>query len=250
MVINITVILLFLSLLIALFLIFKINKIKNKNNLMRYFLWINILLIIYILPLIFQIIFSKSGMKSLYFDYVTYIGLVLVPILFFAFSREYSGIKNANKNLKYYFIIPLISLLVIWTSDFHKLFYVQYSTIISEVEFGPYFYIHMIYTYGILILAFINVIITSIRKSGFLSLTTFLLISGALAPLIPNVLGSFKIISISIYVTPISFIFTSVLYYIAVFNLKALNITPIALRTVINNMSDAFIVVSNDRYFS
>lgn len=246
MVINITVILLFISLLIAIFLIFKTKKTSDINNLMKYFLWINILLIVYILPLIFQILFSQKNIKSLYFDYITYIGAILVPVIFYAFSREFSGKKDANKNIRYYFIIPIISLLIIWTSDFHKMFYASYSTVISEVGFGPYFYFHMIYTYGILILAFVNVIVTSIRKSGFLSMPTFLLISGALAPLIPNVLGSLKIISISIYVTPISFIVTSLIYYIAIFKYKALNITPIALKTITNTMSDAFVVISND----
>lgn len=246
MVINITVILLCISLVIALFLILKTKEVSKNNNLMKYFLWINILLIIYILPLIFQIMFSKQNINSLYFDYITYIGLVFVPILFFAFSREYTGKQNINKNIRYYFILPIISLLIIWTSDFHQMFYARYSTVISETEYGPYSYIHMLYTYGILILAFINVIVTSIRKSGFLSMPTFLLISGALAPLIPNVLGSLKIISISIYVTPISFIITSLIYYIAIFKLKALNITPIALKTITNTMSDAFVVISND----
>jgi DNA adenine methylase Dam len=101
MVINTTVILLVISLIIALFLSFKIKSIPNKNNLIKYYSWINVLLIIYLIALIFQILFSKTAIKSLYFDYIAYIGAVLVPIIFFAFSREsyYYWIRYKYNNL-------------------------------------------------------------------------------------------------------------------------------------------------------
>ena len=244
MVIDHNVIMLFISLIFAIYLIIKIKKSNKQNELMKYYLGINVFLVIYLIALMLQIMFSKTGIKPIYFDYIAYIGIVIIPVFFFLFAREFKG--KGSKHAKYYFIVPIISLLVLWTSDFHNLFYKKYSTIISEAEYGPYIYINIVYTYVILFLAFIKIISTSIRKSGFLTVQTLLLIVGALAPVIPNVLGSLKIISINIYFTPIMFTVTSICFYIAIFKLKAFNITPIAFRTVIDTMSDAYVVISDD----
>lgn len=98
----------------------------------------------------------------------------------------------------------------------------------------------------LLIYSFIVLIRVAIKKSGFLSWQTGLIILGALAPIIPNLLGSIKVIPMTIYVTPIMFIITAICFYIAIIKLKALNITPVTLKTIINTMSDAFVVISED----
>lgn len=241
---NKGILLLTISLVIVFYLIYQMRKKKEKNNLTKLYLMINIILVIYVVPLILQMLFVNTNIKPIYFDYVTYIGVIMVPVVFYIFSREYEG--NPVKNKKVYFIIPVISLLILWTSDFHHLFYARYSTNMSEVRYGKYFYVHMIYTYGLMILAFINIIKASIKKSGFLTMQTLILLIGALVPAIVNILGSLKIISITIYITPVLFIVTSVCFYIAIFKLKAFNIIPVASRTVMDTMSDAYVVISND----
>ena len=244
MVVNNDVIMMIISLIFAVYLIIKINKSKNKNNMMKYYLIINIFLVEYLISLMLQVMFSKAQINPMYFDYFAYIGAILIPIFFFVFSKEFEG--KTKYNAKVYFIIPIISLIIIFTSDFHNLFFKKYSTNISDGEYGLYAYIHMAYTYTILFIAFVKIILTSIRKSGFLTIQTALLIVGALAPFISNVLGSLKIISISLYITPIMFTVTSICFYIAIFKLKAFSITPVAFRTVIDTMSDAYIVISDN----
>ena len=78
-----------------------------------------------------------------------------------------------------------------------------------------------------------------IKEYGFI-------IIGSLIPLIVNMLGTAKIINISIYITPTLFCITLVLYMIAIIKYKALNITPVALATVTDTMSDSFVVISDD----
>ena len=67
-----------------------------------------------------------------------------------------------------------------------------------------------------------------------------------MAPLTPNILGTLKIIPMTIYITPIMYIITAICFYIAIFKLKALNVIPVAFKTIINTMSDAFVVISED----
>ncbi|MEG1008441.1 MAG: ATP-binding protein, partial [Clostridia bacterium] len=98
------------------------------------------------------------------------------------------------------------------------------------------------------VLIFIGIAIlmsTSIKNSGFFSKQTFLFVLGIAVPIIVNILGTFKIISMTVYLTPILYTFTSLCFAIAIVKYKALSITPVAFKTVINTMSDSFIVISD-----
>ena len=66
-------------------------------------------------------------------------------------------------------------------------------------------------------------------------------------PIVVNVLGTFKIIPMSVFITPISFAFAMVFFALAIFKFKFLGIAPIALRTVVNRMSDSYIIL-NENY--
>ena len=244
MVINATLVTLVITLIIVLYLISKLQMTMIRNKISKRFVYVCLLIVAYLVGLILQIMYSKTPVKPIYFDYITYTSVVLLPVALFDLSQEYRGRKKINS--KWLYIVPVISLLVLWTSDLHQLFYVEYSTIISEVKYGYYFYVHMIYTYGLLAVAFVNILRTSIKKSGFLSAQTGLILLGVLAPLVPNVLGSLKIISMSIYITPMLFTATAVCFYIAIIHLKALNMVPVTLKAIIDNISDSFVVISDD----
>jgi len=244
MTINMTLVMLVLSLIVVLYLINKIQKIGTKNKLNIYFEILNILLVVYLIGMILQIIFEKTTINPMYFDFITYTSVVFIPVVIFAISQEYG--RDSKIKIRYLTILPIISLLVLWTNDFHSLFYAKYSTIISEVKYGMYFYVYMIYSYALLAISFIKLIISSTKKSGFLTPQTGLIILGVMAPVLPNILGTLKIISMSIYITPMMFTVAAVCFYIAIVHLKALNVIPVTLKAIVDNMSDAFVVISED----
>ena len=68
MVVNNDVIMMIISLIFAVYLIIKINKSKNKNNMMKYYLIINIFLVEYLISLMLQVMFSKAQINPMYFD--------------------------------------------------------------------------------------------------------------------------------------------------------------------------------------
>ena len=144
------------------------------------------------------------------------------------------------------YIIPTISIILLWTNDSHNLFYKVYSTQFSETEYGIVFYINTIYSYLLALIFMIRMIYISVKNSGFFTLQTALIIIGSLIPLSVNMLGTAKIINISIYITPTLFCITLVLYMLAIIKYRALNIIPVALATVTDTMSDSFVVISDD----
>lgn len=244
---DMNLIILVVSLLLLVFMILKIkNKDNEENKLYKYFGILNIALAIHVIGLIFQLLFKNTTIPPIYFDYITYTGAMFTPVILTIISFIYLKSSISEKKFRFLYIIPIVMLIVLWTNDLHHLFYKVYSINISEGIVGPFFYIYSVYSYLLFAIAIVTLIVASIKKSGFLSKQTLLIILGGLVPIAVNVLGTLKIVSMTIYITPILFIVTSICYYLAIFKYKALNITPVAFRTVMDTMSDAYVVISDD----
>lgn len=232
---------------IVLVIVMKVNLKNNKlaNAMSALF----VLLIIWCTGLLLQKASIALGfnIKPIYFDYFTYIGICFLfpTLIILSFYYNNSNVKFNKKGLLLY-IIPAISLILLWTNDYHSLFYKVYSVKFSDTVYGPIFYINTIYSYVLAFIFMIRMINISIKKSGFFTTQTALMIIGSIIPLVVNMLGTAKIINISIYITPTLFCITLVFYMLAIIKYKALNITPVALETVTDTMSDSFIVISDD----
>ncbi len=226
--------------------LFKV-KIGNYNKTINGLIVIFVLLLIHALSMFIQLNFSDMlDIKPVYFDYIAVIGGSFLSPMFVIFALKFKNNKVDLRKYIYLFVVPVISTLIMWTNDFHHLFYIEFSTYVNSTIFGNYFIIHSIYSYLLFGISIIILIKSSIQKSGFFSKQTALIVLGTVIPVGVNMLGTLKIITMSSYITPILFTFASVCFALAIVKYRALNITPIAFRTVINTMSDAFIVVSDD----
>ena len=116
----------------------------------------------------------------------------------------------------------------------------------NDMVYGWYLYVHIIYTYGLFIVALYNLLSYSIKNAGFFSKQSILLIVGSLISISINVLGTLKIIPMTVYVTPISFSIAMLFFAVAIFKFKFLTVTPIAMQRVVDRMSDSFLVVNED----
>ena len=231
------------SLLLVILLVINI-KTKKKKQLNWWFIGLISLLLICCIGQGLSIIIPRYyNIEPVYFDYLVYVGTCFLPItiLFFGLTFAKTKIKFKKKFLLL-FIIPIISLLVIWTNDFHHLFYVKYGVLNTETIFGLYFPIHSIYSYLLIFIGLFYLLRYSIKNSGFFSKQSLLLIIGTLIPVSVNIIGLFGI-PMSIYITPITFTFTTLFFSLAILKFNFLSVTPIALQTVVDKMSDGYVVL-------
>lgn len=225
-----------------------ISKQKPKNQMQQMFLINIILLFILCFFVLLQILLSEPlNIEPVYFEYLSYIGGCFIPVSLLLTSLIFVNTKISLR--KYYLlllIIPFISLIMLWTNDIHHLFFEKYSIYIKDVIYGPYFYVHAFYSYAVLLVAIILFITGAIKNSGFFSAQSMLILLGIIFPLGINILGTLKIIDITIYITPIMFMVAILFFTLAVFKFNFLKLNPVALQKIVDRISDGYIVLNEE----
>lgn len=237
-----------LGCLISLIFILYLASRKKKTQLQKIFI-INIFLTLGTssLSLAQKHLCNKLNIDPIVFEWFIYIFTSFLPVSIF-----FTGIIFANTKIQFkkryilLFIIPVLSLILLWTNDLHHLFYVNYSTNLSETIFGSYATIHSLYAYLLYVIGFILLLRYSIKNSGIFSRQALLFITAILVPILVNVLGSLQIIPMSIYITPICFTITIILLAMAILKFSFLNTTPIALQRIVDHISDSYIVLNEE----
>ena len=241
-----TIALLVCTILLSIIMLVVLN-VKRKKSVHITFAFVILCLMICCTGQLASLLFADDwNIEPVYFDYFVYIGTCFLPVAFllFGFSFSRSRFKFKKKYLLL-FIVPIISLLVIWTNDFHHLFYVVYNIYTAQTTFGPYFYIHSIYSYGLLFIALYYLIRYTIKNSGFFSKQSILILIGSIIPIAINFAGVLGI-PMTIYITPISFTISALFFALAIIKFKFLTITPIALQNIVDKISDGYIIIDDE----
>jgi len=233
---------------IATFLFFYIMKKQSKSQMKTIFLLNIFLILILSITVFLELLFAnKYNIDPIVFEYFSYIGGCFLPVTVFLTGQIFVNTKiKFTKKYLLLFIIPIISLLVLWTNKYHNLFYIECSININECEYGPYLTVHNIYSYLMLFTGIIYLLRFSIKNAGFFSKQSLLIVLGVSVPIVVNILGTLKIIPMTIYITPITFAVAIFCFALAVLKFQFLGVAPIALQKIVDRISDAYIVLNND----
>ena len=247
--ISIPLFLLMLSALSIVITLIYVLRTKGRSQLKTIFYVDLICVLVICLGVIFQDILSKYfSWNPWNFENFIYIGTCFLPVAIFFTGLIFAKTKiTFKKKYLLFFIVPALSLIVLWTNDYHHLFYKIYSYLyLSDCKVGPYMIIHNIYSYTLLFLGVIQMVNVASKNSGFFSKQTLLIVVGISIPLITNILGTLKIISMTVYITPISFAFTMLFFALSIFKFKFLGVAPVALQAIVNRISDSYLVLNEN----
>lgn len=248
MVIDTEFILLVISTLSILVLMGNIIRKRPVSQLQNAFATVLITVLVISTGVILQLVCTSFfNVEPIYFENFIYIGTCMLPVALFFVAIIFRNTKIRFKR-KYLllFVIPFLTLLVLYTNKYHHLFYKTYSTNLSEMVYGSYFYIHSIYTYGLLLVSIGIMINASLKNSGSFSKQTILIIIGTMFPILVNLAGTFKIWNMNICLTPISFSIAVIFYTFAILKFNFLKITPIALQKIVDRISDGYVVLDEE----
>jgi diguanylate cyclase (GGDEF)-like protein len=184
---------------------------------------------------------------------IRYIGIVSAPVFWLIFALQYTE-KRQWLQPRYFLalsFIPALTLVMLVTTYRHELMFWGIH-VIDEVfldfEYGPYFWVHALYTYFLFGLGW-ALILRWLRKKHILRFPQFVgLIIGALIPLASNLV---TILHFPIE-TPFDFTVMGLTAGVliigwALFGLNFSGVNPIARESLIESLKDGVIVVDTQR---
>lgn len=213
-----------------------------------------------LLPLLFGLVIWLVGstLEALAFDANTrlfwsnfqFIGVVMVPTAWFMFSLVFTdhAAVLTRTNLTLLLIMPLLTLILLWTSPWQQFF--QVSKVLNTSGPNPYwdwvpgpgFWIHAAYSYSLTI-AGVVILARAYRQSARLHRRQIsVMLVGAVVPWIVNIL--FVVVRVSPFdYTAISFLITGTAVAWGIFKVGLVEITPVIRKRVIDEMQDGVLVL-------
>ena len=185
-----------------------------------------------------------TGNTYMPFIYFCYIGIIFTPIAILYLGKI---ILQSDWNPKpvhaAFLIVPFISVVVMFTSPLHNLFFVHFSLNSSEAVYGTYYYFHALYSYACIAAGIILMIIASIRNSGIFSMQSMFVISGIVITGVPNVLYSFGVGHLPFSISAAAFTISLFCFSTAFLKYRFITSLPITTQQVIDLVSDGYLVV-------
>lgn len=184
---------------------------------------------------------------------ITYVFIALAAVVWLAFALQYSAHPRWLTPGRFwpFFIVPVITTVLTWTNDAHHLVWASYRFIpvnnmlaISIVVYGPWFWVHVLYSYALILLGAFLIIRQSIRSVRLYRQQSIWMAVGALTPVIVNAVYVLRLFpEFKKDYTPISFAFASLAFAGAMIRYHLFDLKPVARDAVIDSMSDAMLAI-------
>jgi hypothetical protein len=168
----------------------------------------------------------------------TYFGITVIPIAWLAFALQYTNREKwlTQRNLALLLIIPLATLVMVWTNDLHYLMWkdiwldTSISPPVDAVTHDVWFWIFSAYSYALLVIGTLLIFIFFRHSSGIYRKQAGLMLLAALVPWAGNFLfiAPAELFSV-IDPTPLSLAITGVALFFALSRFYLLDIVPIAM---------------------
>jgi len=182
-----------------------------------------------------------------------YLGIVIVPVTWLSLTLQFTGQERwlTRRRLALLVVVPLATLLMVWTNDLHGLVWSSirlggnssFSTLV--LGHGLWFWVNFAYSY-VLLIAGTFLLLRALAYSPHLyhgQVGTVLI--GALAPWVGNVLHVSGLSPFpDLDLAPLCFTVTGLAMTWGLIHFRLGVIMPVACDVVIENMSDAVIVMN------
>ena len=183
---------------------------------------------------------------------IMYLGVFLSMPFHLLFILDYCDIKVSRKLIAIIVGLPVLIIVSMWTTDYHKLYYVTYELVTTgPVNYlsrttGPLnliahtlVFVIQIPIAGILIYEYIRIHAKS--RSRFI-----LLVAGAIICMVSNAIYLLNPLNLNINYGQVAIALTCLLIYINILKYDMFDIVPKASQMALSAMSDAFLITDMD----
>jgi diguanylate cyclase (GGDEF)-like protein len=178
---------------------------------------------------------------------MTYVGVVIVPPAFLAFTIQFSQLNWLKPPFLLALAIePVLVLLLFWTDPWHGLFFagkrIQNAGMI--LEGGPVFWANIVYSYLLLLFAYVLLVQRFRHTKGLYRRQTAMLLLAAGIPWLSSIIF---LLGLNLLPnadnTPFAFSLTALAFAYALLRYRMLDVMPIARHVLIENMNDGVMVL-------
>ncbi len=190
--------------------------------------------------------------RMVFWARMEYFGVVSLSSLWLLLAIRYTGREKwlASRKLRLLFIVPLLTLLAIWTNEAHNL---MWSNVVidSSAPFpildwtrGVGFWAFTVYSYILLLIGTVLLVEAVFRSKELYRGQAAVLLIGALVPWVGSALYllGFEVFE-RLVPTPVLFTITGLTIAWGLFRFQLLDIVPVAREAVLESMGDAVIVL-------
>jgi len=200
---------------------------------------------------------SSNLFLSIFWMKMCYLGITTLPVIWLVFTLQYSdrGKWLTRPGIVLLFILPAVTLIMVWTNDIHHL---MWKSIVVDTSFYPpvktvtynaWFWVHAIYSYVLLLAGTINLFGLFFRTSGIFRKQTGILLLASFTPWVANLLFITGIgPSFSIDPTPMAFVVTGAAILWGLSRTQLLHIMPIAYEAIFRSMADGVIIIDKQNF--
>ncbi len=192
--------------------------------------------------------------QILFYLKLEYIGISLIPALWIIFILKFIGREDLlnNKSTFIIFLPGIITLIGVWTNEYHHLHYktfgVDYSNDFPLFEFKPgvLYIFHTVYFYILLFVGLLLQLKKFIKADSVYRKQNAIIVLGTLIPWIFNIIYLMGYRPMKhLDLTPYAFIMTSMLIGIGLIRFKLFDVIPIARDKVVEEMQDGILVLDS-----
>jgi len=189
---------------------------------------------------------------KVYWAKVEYFGIVLVPLTWFAFLAHYSenGHLVTPRVVALLFIVPVITLVAVWTNDYHKLYWTaneletsQGFTLVDN-SYGPLFLLWIAYSYILLALTTALVLRVALRSPQLSLVEVGILLVGAFLPWFSNAVSVSPINPFpGLDMTPFALLLSCAILVGKIGQQALLDVRPVVREVAFDHMRDGIVVL-------
>ncbi len=186
----------------------------------------------------------------LFWNKLGYLAVANVPLAWLTFALLYTGREKwvTRRNLLAVAAVPALMVVLVWTNDWHHLFWQQYQVVqrggltVAVVEFGLGGWLSILYTQTVLLISAGLIGVQLLRANRLYRVQTAWVLVGFLVPLAANAIYVFDL-GPDQDLTTASFAVSGLLVAVGVFRFHLLDLVPIARDKAFEGMTDAVIVL-------
>jgi PAS domain S-box-containing protein len=189
---------------------------------------------------------------KLFWGKFAYLGVVVVPVAWLAFVLQYTGREKwlTRRNVALLVIMPLATLLLVWTNESHRLYYrdvrltTSGSLLVLDLTYGAWFWVDIAYEYLLVLLGTLLLLQAFVRSPRLYRGQAGVLLIGAFIPWVAEVLLISGLSPLApLDLTPFAFTLSGLAFAWGLFRYRLLDIVPVARDAIIEGMSDGMIVL-------